>query len=177
MTYSKLIFTTGLFVSAAGVAQAELTICNDSDKTQAISIGYEGGEGWTSEGWWNIDPKDCAVVIGGDLDKQYYYFRAEQNAGPFVGGGYNFCTTPEVYEIVGDTDCESRGYDSEDFAEIDVGVGVASYTHRLTQADMDLAQAGSGSDGEDGLQFCNETAHTQSISIGYEGGDGFVSEG
>ncbi len=154
-------------------AFAGLEICNDTNETQAISVGYKGDDVWTSEGWWNLDPGGCATPIGGDLTQRYYYFRAEKSGGPFQGGNYYFCTSTTAYTIKGDTECEERGYDKEDFQEIDTGETGTEFTFRLTQSAMDVAQSGEGL----GLEFCNETEFTQAVSIGYKQGEGYISRG
>ncbi|MDG1532180.1 MAG: DUF1036 domain-containing protein, partial [Paracoccaceae bacterium] len=42
-------------------ANAGLEICNTTGDVQEISIGYKGDGGWTSEGWWLIEPSKCAT--------------------------------------------------------------------------------------------------------------------
>ena len=115
----------------ASGAQAGLEICNQTSAVQGISIGYKDGETWVSEGWWNIDPGACAIVVGGNLKNRYYYYRAEVNGGPFKGEGYMFCTTPEDYTIVGDNNCSGRGYDREAFSEVDTGTKATDFTLTL----------------------------------------------
>lgn len=155
----------------AGQALAELRICNDTREVQAFSIGYKGETDWTSEGWWVVDPGDCVTPVGGDLKKRYYYYRAEVDGGDFVGEKYFFCTTPKAYTIVGDQDCDTRGYDKESFSEIDTGTSSKSFTFRMTQ------QIAAEMQQETGLKFCNETRHVQAVSVGYEGDNDWVSEG
>ena len=152
-------------------ANAGLEICNTTGDVQEISIGYKGDGGWTSEGWWLIEPSKCATPIGGDLNQQTYYYRAEINGGPFEGGSYYFCTDTAAYTIVGDTNCKDRGYDRESFQPFDVGEGTKSYTLTLTSANTTSAAK------DEGLRFCNETKDSQSVSIGYEGDEAWTSEG
>ena len=115
----------------AGAAQAGLQICNGTSDKQGVSIGYSDGGQWISEGWWNITPGNCTNVVRGDLKQRYYYVRAEVNGGGFNGTGHWFCTTPSEYTIYGDTDCIERGYDREDFYEIDTGAKAKEYTFTL----------------------------------------------
>ncbi len=176
--YSKSLFTGGLIGATAligmtGAAQASLEICNDTTALQSVSVGYETSDGWTSEGWWNVEPTECKIVIGGDLKDRYYYLRAEVKAGEFEGDGFYFCTSPKEYLIVGDTDCVARDYDREDFIEIDAGEGSADYTYRMTDTNTTAIQKAVSR----GLIFCNETQSEQSLSIGYEAEDGWTSEG
>ncbi|MDJ0824786.1 MAG: DUF1036 domain-containing protein [Rhodobacter sp.] len=174
MANFRLLILAAAVAGAGTAVKAELQICNDTGQTQSVSIGYKGDDDWTSEGWWNIAPGDCATPVTGDLKKRYYYYRAEVDGGDFEGENYFFCTTTEEYTIVGDTECEDRGYDRESFTEIDTGETATAFTYRITEAET----GGAADGGEElGLEFCNETAETQSVSVAYEGDDGFVSEG
>ncbi len=118
----------------AAPAHAALTICNGAEEMASVSIGYNGPEGWTSEGWWNINPKKCAVVVAGDLTNSFFYWRATTVSGEFKQQNYMFCTQPEIYTIVGDTDCEARGYDTAAFSEVEIG-DATDFTITLTAAD------------------------------------------
>jgi len=163
-----------------------LQICNETPEAQSVSIGYQGeDEKWTSEGWWNIDPNACATVVAGALTKRYFYYRTEVDGGPFEGGRFTFCTSPQVYTIAGDSDCEARGYESEQFAQIDTGATAKSFVFSLGVSEPSPVVAtkpapepdATATTGE-GLRFCNETAHVQAVSIGYQGEDEqWTSEG
>lgn len=183
MTVFRKLFLAVLFTGSAGAAQAGLHFCNQTNEIQSVAIGYQGASDWTSEGWWNVDPGDCATVVAGDLTKRYYYYRSEVNGGDFPGEGYMFCTTPQEFEIVGDTDCESRGYDNESFREIDTGETATDFTFNLVADNTappkveETPDSDSVSNDEPGLRICNATAEVQSVSIGYEGDEGFLSEG
>jgi uncharacterized membrane protein len=159
-----------ILFAVAGPARAGLEFCNETRDTQSVSIGYQGDEDWISEGWWNIEPGDCAMALGGDLELQYYYYRAEVDAGDFEGEGYYFCTSPQAYEITGDTDCARRGYDREEFREIDTGPSATHFT-------VNLVDPGPVSGADGGLIFCNETDYIQSVSIGYNENGEWISEG
>lgn len=154
-------------------AKAELTFCNETSDVQSISVGYKSGDNWQSEGWWNIDPETCKDVVVGDLQQQFYYYRAEVDGGSFSGGGYFFCTSNRKFTIIGDTDCDTRGYDREDYQVVDTGRISKSFTVNLTAEMMAAAQ----DETNIGLQFCNETGRSQALSIGYEGDEAFTSEG
>ena len=131
MHLSNTIFAAGILAGMAGAADAGLRICNETYYVQSVSIGYKGGSQWISEGWWNIEVGDCANVVGGDLKKRYYYYRAEVDGGGFDGENYYFCTTSREYTIVGDENCRGRGYDRESFTEIDTGSSATSFTLTL----------------------------------------------
>ena len=173
------------------VAEADegLRICNDTALTQSVSVGYKGAEDWTSEGWWNIAPGDCATLLAGALQQRYYYYRAEVDGGDFDGENYMFCTSPEEYTIVGDVDCAERGYDREDFSQIDTGETARGFTFRLAASDAAPDAAAQGDTGasdtgetdtardDTGLDICNKTDHVQSVSIAYKAAGEWVSEG
>ncbi|MEM1387951.1 MAG: DUF1036 domain-containing protein [Pseudomonadota bacterium] len=181
MRFLCQIFLVTAFTGVAGSASAALRICNETSFVQSVTIGYEGTEGWQSKGWWNIDPNDCAVVVGGDLQQRFYYYRAEVNGGDFPGGGYTFCTVPREFEIIGDTNCEARGYEAEEFAEIDTGASASDFTFTLVSSDATPPPRNEEGPGQDtdqlGLNICNQTNDVQSVTIGYESGDQYKSEG
>ncbi|WP_292019494.1 DUF1036 domain-containing protein [Maritimibacter sp. UBA3975] len=111
-------FLFAILVSAPGAALAELEFCNSTDDVASVAIGYKGPQGWTSEGWWNVDPGDCTVAIRGDLPLTHYYYRVVSPSWTFDHERYMFCTSQRVFTIVGDTECEARGHAREGFNEI-----------------------------------------------------------
>ncbi len=120
-----------LWLSLPGAAQAGLEICNDTGALQSVAIGYKGDTDWTSEGWWNIAPQDCALVLAGDLTRRYYYYYAEAAGITFESQNFQFCGNEEIFEITGDTDCESRGFDTLSMREIDTGETARDFTLTL----------------------------------------------
>jgi len=143
----------------AGVAHAGLEICNKTNEVQSIAIGYKGDTDWTSEGWWNIKPDDCATLVGGDLTKRYYYYHADSKGDRFRGQDFIFCTRQDEFTIVGDTDCDNRGYLRAEFREIDTGETATSFTLTL------VAQPGSDDGGSDA------GANPESEGVAVEDGD------
>ncbi|MBE1285431.1 MAG: DUF1036 domain-containing protein [Rhodobacteraceae bacterium] len=135
----RLALLTASMLCFGGPVFAGLTICNESDIRATIAIGYKGDNGWTSEGWWGVEPGDCSVVIKGDLPKRYYYWRATTKAGPFPEGGYRFCTQSDAFTIVGDEDCDARGYSSALFNEEDIGDAV-NHTVTLRAQDAPVSK-------------------------------------
>ncbi|MCP3971474.1 MAG: DUF1036 domain-containing protein [Rhodobacteraceae bacterium] len=163
-----------LLVAAAtfamtNAAQAGLEICNNTDQVQSVAIGYKGDTDWMSEGWWNIDPGECAVLVSGNLSKRYYYYHADSRDGGFRGQNFGFCTHDDAFEIVGDTDCGKRGYDEADFREIDTGETATSFT--LTLVDSGSSPAGGakgpggGGDGEVATQSVTETPVETDVTV------------
>lgn len=117
----------------AAPARAGLTFCNDTAMRATVAIGYKGDEGWTSEGWWEVLPGECTTVLGGDLPLTHYYWRATTGDEDFPAEDYYFCSSDDVFTIVGDTNCEVRGYTREPFSEIVVG-SATDVTVRMTGA-------------------------------------------
>lgn len=126
--FRPILFSTLLF---ALPAQAELLVCNETDAKVSFALGYKAKGAWTSEGWWNIPPFDCSVVEGSDLKNRYYYYRVTSKSYNWPGESYYFCTSQQVFTIVGDEDCKARGYDRSEFRQIDTGQST-SFTLTLT---------------------------------------------
>ena len=118
---------TGLALGALPVAaQAGLEVCNDTDLRQSVAIGYEAPGGvWTSEGWWQLSAGECKTVMGRDLGRRYFYYRATTPGGDF-DGPFSFCSKPTAFTIAGDKDCAARGYDKTRFRKVDTGGVVMS---------------------------------------------------
>ncbi len=127
----RTLLLAATLAAGASSAQAGLEICNDTEVLQSVAIGYKGDKDWTSEGWWNIDPGACVTVVDGDLRLRYYYYFSEAAGQGFQGQNYFFCVENSEFTIIGDTDCEARGYQNEDFREIDTGQTATEYTLTL----------------------------------------------
>ena len=160
-----------LWAGLSGAALAELTICNDTDDLQSIALGYKGETDWSSKGWWNVAPGDCAVVVSGDLKKRYYYYHADSDGDVFRGQDYLFCTQDKVFEIEGDTDCADRGFLSTEFREIDTGETATTYTLRLvsnsgsTGGSAKAPGGGAETGGELGTQEMTETPVAPDVTV------------
>lgn len=130
-----LMATVPLWLAAALVlasvvpAFAGLEICNRMHRPASVAIGYKSGGDWVSEGWWNINPRDCKTVVTGDLEQRYYYYH-DADSG-FVGEGYHFCTEDGVFTIWGGENCAERGYDRLNFRLIDTGATATAFTFTL----------------------------------------------
>ncbi|WP_164658025.1 DUF1036 domain-containing protein [Tropicibacter sp. Alg240-R139] len=114
-------FTLSLGLMAAGPAVAGLAVCNDTTELHSVAIGYKSGEGWLSQGWWNIEPDQCVTVLAGDLVNRYYYLMAKADEWSFDHEGIGFCILADVFDIAGDQDCSGRGYGQGQFLELDTG--------------------------------------------------------
>lgn len=121
----------------ASPALAELEVCNEASKSVSLAIAYAEGDTWVSQGWWNIPAGSCQSPLQGNLKNRYYYYRATTFGSPLVSGDYMFCTSPDVFTIEGDTNCENRGYEQAGYASLDTGKKARSFT--LTLRDPERA--------------------------------------
>ena len=121
----KFATLVGLMAAACLVpapAHAWLKICNKTSIRVQAAIGYFGLKGWTSEGWFRMDPRRCHIPIRKPLEKRYYYVLAKNREKGYTAGGINgFCTRAEDFRIEGTHLCKKRGYSKEWLGEIDKG--------------------------------------------------------
>jgi uncharacterized membrane protein len=110
-------------------AHAAFLFCNKTELSIEAAFGYREASGWVSEGWWQIQPGQCARVFNNQLNQRFYFYYAHELAPigkdgkkPLAWGGkYAFCADSKAFKIEGDADCESRGYRIQGFQEVDVG--------------------------------------------------------
>lgn len=131
-TLPILLFAASLtaVISTTNQAHAKLEICNETDLPRDVAIGYKAEDGWTSEGWWKLEVGDCKSVIKQELESTFYYYRAIHKGGEFDPGNYSFCTQSKAFTIVGDEDCDGRGYEKSFFRELKLAKGTLGF--RLT---------------------------------------------
>lgn len=106
-----------------------LRVCNGTESSVGVAVGYDDGGEMVSEGWWNLSPLDteneCAFVITGALQSRYYYVYAIDYTlgGEWGGEGGDLfmCTRDLEFTIRGVEDCVARGYDRAGFVQIDTG--------------------------------------------------------
>jgi uncharacterized membrane protein len=118
---SVLSSLVGLTLTATTLpAWADLRLCNKTDSTISVAIGYKANDGWRSEGWWNIGAAKCGTLLSGALASRYYYFYAvdSQHGGEWGGKAY-MCTRRKMFTIAGVENCVARGYERTGFFEVD----------------------------------------------------------
>jgi len=112
-------------------AQADFRMCNNTSNRVSIALAYTDGQGWVSEGWWNLKPTDCDVLLRGALAAQFYYVYAmDERGGEWKGKAY-MCTSDREFKIDGRQDCFVRGYDRTGFFEVDTGKDAKNWTVQL----------------------------------------------
>jgi uncharacterized membrane protein len=102
-------------------ARANLNFCNNTGHNLQIAIGYEDTDSnqWVSEGWFSLGGGQCGIAIAGNLTKRYYYYTAEDDHGDLWTGDYSFCVSENSFTIIGDSNCEERGYTRRGFRVMD----------------------------------------------------------
>jgi uncharacterized membrane protein len=124
-TASRSVLTAGLltglfWIGACAPAAADLRLCNATSSRVGVAIGYKDGEGWTTEGWWNIGPKSCETILRGALVARYYYLYAvDYDQGGEWSGRAFMCARDREFTIRGLEHCLTRGYDRIGFFEVD----------------------------------------------------------
>ena len=115
---------------AVHAAEAGFTVCNETGIRTSVAVGFLDPEaGWTAEGWWNVEPHECAVTVGPPLVGDYVYVVAEGNRGSWTArpgqqAGY-FCVLGDSFitrnidfeDADGVLDCGD--YETRQFREID----------------------------------------------------------
>ncbi len=111
-----------MFTFSDRPASADLKLCNNTKSRVGVALGYKDKNGWASEGWWNVDPGGCEVLLTGKLIARYYYiFSVDYDKGGSWGGKAFMCTRDKLFTIRGLDKCEERGYQKSGFFEVDTG--------------------------------------------------------
>lgn len=114
-------------------AWAELELCNDTEVSQQVAVGYIQDGDWVSEGWWQLQPDSCIAAVLGALESRVYYFRAQSDGWVFRHDRVSFCTREGVFTISGNSNCASRGYQASYFAKIVTDRNATHFSQRLSQ--------------------------------------------
>ncbi len=123
-----------VLLTAATPAKADFRLCNNTGGRVGIAIGYKDGEGWVTEGWWNLSSRSCETLLRGGLVARFYYVYAiDYDRGGEWSGQAFMCTRDKEFTIRGTEDCLARGYDRTGFFEVDTGEQ-RSWTVQLTES-------------------------------------------
>src|ERR1051326_2498738 len=115
-------------------AAADFRLCNNTGSRVGIAIGYKDGDGWTTEGWWNLAGRSCDTLLKGALVARFYYIYAiDYDRGGEWSGKAFMCTRDKEFTIRGIEDCLARGFDKTGFFEVDTGEQ-RSWTVQLTDS-------------------------------------------
>lgn len=115
---------------------AAFLFCNKTQTPIEAAFGYREDVAWISEGWWQIQPGQCARVFNRPLTQRFYFYYAKtlDSSGPdnapstVWSGKYIFCTDNKAFKVEGDGQCDARGYVEKGFQEVDIGADKHDYT-------------------------------------------------
>jgi len=129
-----VLFAFAALILSSKPAAADFRLCNNTASRVGIAVGYKDGQGWTTEGWWNLPARSCETILRGNLVARYYYVYAidYDRGGEWMGQAY-MCTRDKEFTIRGIGDCLARGYDRTGFFEVDTGEQRA-WTVQLTES-------------------------------------------
>lgn len=120
--------------ACGGPALADFRICNNTGNRVGVAVGYKDGEGWTTEGWWNLSSRSCETLLRGNLVARFYYlFAIDYDRGGEWSGSAFMCTRDKEFTIKSVEDCLARGHDRTGFFEVDTGEQRA-WTVQLTES-------------------------------------------
>jgi uncharacterized membrane protein len=133
-------FTAIALAVVPGVARADFRLCNNTSSRVGIAVGYKDGDGWATEGWWNVAAHGCEVLLRGELaDRFYYIYAIDYDRGGEWSGQAFMCTRDKEFTIRGTDNCLARGFDRTGFFEVDTGEQ-RSWTVQLTDSDEQASQ-------------------------------------
>lgn len=120
-----------LGIGLAPQADADLTICNQTDQPVGVAIATRIEVVWKSDGWWTVEPGRCKAVLKGHLTGTDYFLHAlHYNVGGRWEGTENFCIDRGSFSIEGRHDCDARGFASAGFLRIETK-GKPDWQHTL----------------------------------------------
>ena len=109
-------------VLVATPALAGFKVCNRTPHPARVALGLYDGTTWSSQGWWTVPAKGCAVLLSGPLLARFYYLYATDDLQGTWDGRKAFCVaTADAFRIKGRGACEAHGYDRRGFFQIDTG--------------------------------------------------------
>ncbi|MDD9330038.1 MAG: DUF1036 domain-containing protein, partial [Bartonella sp.] len=68
-----MFFNILFFFSAFECAKADFRVCNTTQESVGIAIGYRTVSNWVTEGWWIVPTTECKTLIDGPLASRFYY--------------------------------------------------------------------------------------------------------
>jgi uncharacterized membrane protein len=127
-------------VACPNAARADFRLCNNTTSKVGVAVGYKDGEGWATEGWWNVAASGCETLLRGELAARFYYIYAvDYDRGGEWSGQAFMCTRDKEFTIRGTENCLARGFDRTGFFEVDTGEQ-RSWTVQLTDTNEQASQ-------------------------------------
>ncbi len=116
------VFAGVLLAASSAPAQAAFSVCNKTDHTASVALGFYDGKDWGSTGWWTVAAGACTRIINEALFARYYYLYAiHQDVGGAWEGDRSFCIGKGRFSIQGRDGCAAKGFESKKFFQIDTG--------------------------------------------------------
>lgn len=130
---SQALLVAGLiWIMSCVNAAADLRVCNKTNSTIGLAIGYQVNDEWISEGWWNLENGKCETVLRGALMQTSYLIHAiDYDKGGQWNGDDFMCTQDLEFKIKGTQECVARGFEKTGFFKVDTA-GKQDYTVQLT---------------------------------------------
>jgi uncharacterized membrane protein len=134
------LFALVALIASRAPAAADFRLCNNTGSRVGVAVGYKDGDGWATEGWWNLPARTCETVLKGTLVARYYYVYAidYDRGGEWMGQAF-MCTRDKEFTIRGIGDCLARGFDRTGFFEVDTGEQ-RTWTVQLTESSEQAPQ-------------------------------------
>src|SRR5260370_40729529 len=66
---------------------AGFILCNNTGVPVTAAVGWFENDAWSSRGWYNINPRECALPISGALTDRSIYYYAEGARLKWKGSG------------------------------------------------------------------------------------------
>src|SRR5687768_6459239 len=74
--FPALLLSTFALAFGSGSALADFRLCNNTGSRVGIAVGFKDGDGWITEGWWNLSSRSCETILRGTLVARFYYVYA-----------------------------------------------------------------------------------------------------
>jgi uncharacterized membrane protein len=126
---NTLVYDTLIAEAKKTIGKTGVTLCNQGTARIWTALGYKENNGWTSKGWWPVDPNQCVHPFTTSLVGQevYYYARMEGENGPdrilksFVGAVKELCVGEAIFAAHEHQYCEGQGYITARFIAVPEG--------------------------------------------------------
>ena len=129
------ILTALTFTALVSEAFAEqIKVCNRDSESVGVALRtVDQNNRWTTEGWYQFAPGECAIIFQGPLLNRYYYYYAVASGGGYWGGDgqHEMCVRENVgFKYTGDIDCDK--FDGEVVKAIRVDIGEARRVRQVS---------------------------------------------
>lgn len=93
-----------MLITFSPKAQADLIVCNNSQKRANVANAWYNQGTWNATGWSHIYPGECGTILTGDMRSQpAYIYASDDNWEPWILSNREiagFCVRPTAFNIV-----------------------------------------------------------------------------